>query len=173
MSIAHFDSASEIHVNEESYLPSWELLKAKLLDLKKNNASIVFTNGCFDLVHTGHIHCLKEAKRLGTILVIGLNDDESVRRYKGPTRPIKPLFDRAIVLAAIRYVDFVVSFSEDTPKQLIEFLAPCIDVLVKGVDYINKPVAGGESVLKSGGKIVAIGWKNQHSTTTLTQRLKS
>lgn len=173
MSLAVCQNSTGFFKNEINYISEWEVLREKLRELKQEKKVIVFTNGCFDLLHAGHIHCLKEAKKYGDILIVGLNSDASVKLLKGPHRPIKPLFDRANVLAAIRYVDFVIIFNEETPQFLLEFLAPYIDVLVKGVDYVNRVVAGGESVLKSGGKIVAIGWKNEHSTTTLTQRLNS
>jgi D-beta-D-heptose 7-phosphate kinase/D-beta-D-heptose 1-phosphate adenosyltransferase len=153
----------------EKYYSEWNKLKNELDVLRKEKKRIVFTNGCFDLLHSGHIHCLKEAKKHGDILVVALNTDESTKRLKGNSRPIKPLRERAHVMAAIGVVDFVTSFKEDTPANIIEFLKP--DIITKGVDYIGKKITGDDIVKKYGGKTVRIGWKNDHSTTTLVQKI--
>src|SRR5690349_12944237 len=108
----------------------FEKIKTDLASIKSQNKKIVFTNGCFDLLHVGHVRYLQEAKKLGDILVIGVNSDASVRRLKGPTRPVQSENDRAEILAALGCVDFTVIFTEDTPKNLIETVAP--DILVKG-----------------------------------------
>ncbi len=153
----------------EKYYPEWNKLKEELSLLRKEKKRIIFTNGCFDLLHAGHIHCLKEAKKLGDVLIVALNTDESTQRLKGKSRPIKPLRERAHVMAAIGVVDFVTHFDEDTPARIIEFLKP--DIITKGVDYVGKKVTGDDIIKKYGGKTVRIGWKNEHSTTTLAQKL--
>ncbi|MEO0141581.1 MAG: D-glycero-beta-D-manno-heptose 1-phosphate adenylyltransferase [candidate division WOR-3 bacterium] len=130
---------------------------------------IVFTNGCFDIVHPGHIHLLRTAKSLGDVLLVGLNDDGSVRRLKGPERPINPLEARAEVLSAIRYVDHVIPFSEDTPLELIEAIRP--DVLVKGGDWREDEIVGAEFVRSRGGEVVIVPYLEGYSTTGLLQKL--
>jgi len=119
--------------------------------LRKAGYKIVFTNGCFDIIHRGHVELLKFARSLGDVLVVGLNDDESVRRLKGKNRPINTLEDRAFVLLSIRWVDFVVPFSEDTPERIIREISP--DVLVKGGDYRIEDIAGADFVLSRGGRV--------------------
>src|SRR5262249_60221274 len=113
-------------------------------------AGVVFTNGCFDLLHPGHVRYLETARALGALLVVGLNDDASVRRLKGPGRPILHLEERTEVLAALAAVDHVVVFSEDTPRALIEILEP--DVMVKGADWAPDDIVGRDSVLGPGGR---------------------
>lgn len=132
---------------------------------------IVFTNGCFDLLHPGHIDYLAEARALGDRLVIGLNDDASIRRLKGAFRPINPLHDRACMLAALRSVDMVVAFSDDTPLQLIKALKP--DVLVKGGDYEPENIVGAREVRQYGGTVIIVPFKVGHSTTSLIQRIRA
>ena len=115
-------------------------LKKRLIALRRQGRSIAFTNGCFDLMHVGHVSYLQKAKKDDRILIVGLNSDKSVRRIKGPSRPICPQKSRAAVLAALACVDFVVVFNEDTPYALIKAIQP--DVLVKGADYKGKEVVG-------------------------------
>jgi D-beta-D-heptose 7-phosphate kinase/D-beta-D-heptose 1-phosphate adenosyltransferase len=110
--------------------------------LKKEGKKVVFTNGCFDILHVGHVKYLQEAKSYGDVLIVGLNSDSSVRELKGPTRPVNSEADRAYILAALESVDFVVLFSEETPHDLIKNIAP--DILVKGGDYEGKVVVGAE-----------------------------
>lgn len=138
-------------------------------DLRRKGKTVVFTNGCFDLIHPGHIHLLAEAKALGDILFVGLNDDESVKRLKGPTRPINSLEDRAKILSAIRYVDHVVPFSEDTPLNLIKAIAP--DILVKGGDWREEEIAGAGFVKAKGGKVVIVPYLDGYSTTYLLRKM--
>lgn len=109
---------------------------------RKENKKIVFTNGCFDIIHSGHIKSLKYAKSCGDILIVGLNSDSSIKKIKGPNRPINKFKDRATVLSAIRYVDYVIGFKEKTPYNLIKSIKP--DVLVKGGDYSLKEIVGRE-----------------------------
>ncbi len=136
---------------------------------KQQQQSIIFTNGCFDLLHPGHIDYLEKAKALGDRLIIGLNDDDSIRRLKGNNRPVNPLADRAAMLAALRAVDMVVPFSEDTPLKLIFTLQP--DVLVKGGDYRANDIVGAREVRQYGGRVVIMPFIDGHSTTGLIQRI--
>ena len=128
------------------------------------------TNGCFDLIHPGHIRYLQQAAALGDVLVVAVNDDDSVRRLKGASRPLNTVGDRMAVLAALEAIDFVVPFTEDTPERVIEVLAP--DVLVKGGDYTVEQIAGHESVLQRGGEVRILDFFAGHSTTGLIERLQ-
>jgi len=131
--------------------------------------SVGFTNGCFDLLHAGHLHSLANAKKQCNKLVVALNSDESVKALKGPHRPVQDQHTRAQVLCALRMVDAVVVFNEDTPAKLIEMLLP--NVMFKGADYRNKEVAGAKAVLDAGGKVVLIDLLEGHSTTTTVKKL--
>jgi len=132
---------------------------------------IVFTNGCFDLLHPGHIDYLEKTRALGDVLIVGLNDDDSIRRLKGDSRPINPLPDRAIMMAALKYVDMVVPFSEDAPLNLINLLMP--DVLVKGGDYNLDEIIGAKEVRAHGGDVVALPFVAGHSSSALIERIKT
>ncbi len=131
---------------------------------------LVFTNGCFDILHPGHVRYLQAAKALGDILIVGLNDDASVRRLKGAGRPLNSLVDRTYLLAALKPVDLVVPFSEDTPLELILALRP--DVLVKGGDYVPDEMVGAEEVRSWGGRVTTIPFIDGHSTTSLIGRIR-
>ena len=131
---------------------------------------VVFTNGVFDLLHPGHVDVLVAARELGDRLVVGVNSDASVRRLKGPERPIRSEAERAIVLAALECVDAVVVFDEDTPLELIEALLP--DVLVKGGDYTVDTIVGSAIVRERGGSVVVIPLTPGHSTTRTVERLR-
>jgi len=133
--------------------------------LKRSGKKAVFTNGCFDLIHAGHIASLEKARSLGDFLFLGLNSDASVRRLKGPARPVSKAADRAIVLAALAAVDAVIVFSQDTPRELIKALRP--DVLAKGADYRNAAVAGAEFA----GRVALIPLLKGRSTTALVRKL--
>ena len=140
------------------------------LDLERSAGwRIVFTNGCFDLLHRGHVHYLEAARRLGERLVVGLNSDASVTRIKGPQRPINPQSDRAEVLAALACVDLVVIFDEDDPLRLITCLRP--DVLVKGADWQKEKIVGADLVLAAGGRVETIAVVPEVSTTMLIDRI--
>lgn len=139
-------------------------------ELKKKGKKIVFTNGCFDLIHVGHIHSFREAKKFGDILVVALNSDSSVRALKGKGRPFVPETERAEVLAAIRYVDYVVIFEELDPLSIISELKP--DVLVKGEDWAEGHIVGQELVEKRGGKVIRIPLVKGVSTTKLIRRIR-
>ena len=136
---------------------------------KLNSEKIVMTNGCFDILHAGHITYLEEAKLLGDRLLVAVNDDVSVSRLKGPKRPINSLDDRLKVLNGLVSVDWVISFSEDTPVRLIKDLKP--DVLVKGGDYQLSEIIGGQEVLANGGKIKALSYKEGFSTSAIIEKL--
>lgn len=137
---------------------------------RNNGNRIVFTNGCFDLLHPGHIDYLDKAAGLGNKLIIGLNDDDSIRRLKGDTRPINPLQDRAIMLAALRAVALVVPFPEDTPLRLITALRP--DVLVKGGDYRPDDIVGASVVRQNGGEVIVMPFLEGYSSSKLIQRIQ-
>lgn len=137
---------------------------------KSRGETIVFTNGCFDILHLGHVDYLEEARRRGDRLVIGLNTDESVRRLKGPSRPLNEEYSRGRILAALAFVDAVTYFDEDTPYQLIEALQP--DILVKGSDYLAENVVGADIVLDKGGKVETIQLVEGYSTTQLVEKIK-
>jgi D-beta-D-heptose 7-phosphate kinase/D-beta-D-heptose 1-phosphate adenosyltransferase len=131
---------------------------------------VVFTNGCFDLLHPGHIDYLTKARALGDVLIIGLNDDDSIRRLKGSGRPINPLADRAIMLAALKSVDLVIPFPENTPLKLITTLMP--NILVKGSDYEPDDIIGAEEVRANGGKAIVMPFIDGHSTSSLIKRIQ-
>lgn len=135
--------------------------------LRRAGKTAVFTNGCFDLLHAGHIYSLEKARSLGDFLFLGLNSDASVRRLKGPSRPINKAGDRALVLAALAAVDAVVVFGEETPLKLIKALRP--DVLVKGADYRNGTVVGAEFA----GRVALVPLLKGRSTTNLASKLAS
>ncbi len=137
---------------------------------RKRGEKIVFTNGCFDLLHQGHVTYLNFCRGQGDVVVVGLNADASVRRLKGPTRPVNEAESRARVLAALSDVDYVTVFTEDTPEKLIRKVAP--DVLVKGEDWSGKKVAGADAVEKRGGKVVFAPFVQGKSTTSLIERIK-
>jgi D-beta-D-heptose 7-phosphate kinase/D-beta-D-heptose 1-phosphate adenosyltransferase len=139
--------------------------------LRQTGRRLVFTNGCFDLLHRGHIEYLTEARALGDALVVGVNDDASVRRLKGPGRPLVEATDRAAVVAALAAVDRVVLFPEDTPAALIAALVP--DVLAKGGDYALDAIVGRETVEAAGGRVVRIPFRAGYSTTALLERLRA
>ena len=129
---------------------------------------IVFTNGCFDLLHVGHVRYLQEAKSLGDILIVGLNTDKSVQKLKGPTRPIQNENDRMEILAGFACVDFVTLFDEDTPLELIRFVKP--QVLVKGGDWKPEQIVGSDFVLSQGGSVKSLQFVQGKSTTSLVAK---
>ena len=131
---------------------------------------IVFTNGVFDLLHPGHVRYLQDARALGDLLVVGINADESVRRNKGPNRPINPQHERAEVLAALACVDAVVVFSEDTPAEIIRLVQP--DILVKGADWAADAIVGRDTVEARGGQVVRIPVEEGYSTTAIIERIR-
>lgn len=148
---------------------SLKKLLNELAILKKKKKKIVFTNGCFDIVHAGHVRYLKKARSLGDCLVIGMNSDSSVKTIKGERRPIVPENERAEVLGGLSCVDYVVKFNDPTPLKLIEAIRP--DILAKGADWAAKDIAGGDIVRKNGGKIRRITLVKGRSTTNIIKRI--
>ncbi len=141
------------------------------LESKRKDKKVVFTNGCFDLIHAGHVDYLQKAKALGDLLVVGMNSDSSVRRIKGEKRPILSQELRMAVLDSLKPVDYVVLFEEDTPLRLIEAIKP--DILVKGGDWSLEKIVGREFVESYGGKVVTIPFEYDISTTKIVERILS
>ena len=164
-------------VNDE-YMPNGSNNIRKLITINELsefhqnhlNQKIVFTNGCFDILHFGHVDYLSKAKELGDILVVGLNSDESVKRLKGDGRPINPEWERARILCALECVDYVVVFNDDTPLELIKLVQP--DVLVKGGDYVDKEIVGGKEVEGYGGIVTLLPYIDGKSTTNIIERIQ-
>jgi D-beta-D-heptose 7-phosphate kinase/D-beta-D-heptose 1-phosphate adenosyltransferase len=146
-------------------------LVALVAEAKARGERVVLTNGCFDILHAGHVSYLEEAKSCGDRLIVAVNDDDSVRRLKGASRPVNSLADRMAVLAGLASVDWVVPFSEDTPAELVAKVVP--DVLVKGGDYRVEQIAGGDIVLKNGGEVRVLGFKPGRSTSALIDALRN
>lgn len=142
------------------------LLRKKLKD---ENKKVVFTNGCFDIMHSGHIDYLTKAKELGDVLFIGLNSDSSIKRIKGEKRPIIQQDERAIMLAALKAVDYVVFFNEDTPFEIISSLVP--DILVKGADWSIENIVGRDIVEGAGGEVKAIKFVTNQSTSNIIKTI--
>ena len=147
-----------------------ELIQATARE-KRGGRRVVFTNGCFDLLHPGHVRCLAEARALGDVLVVAVNSDRSVRGNKGPERPLVNERDRAEVIAALASVDYVTIFDEPTPRELISRVLP--SVLVKGADWALDQVAGREEVEAAGGRVVSIPLASGYSTTNIVQRIRN
>ncbi|MEI7490175.1 MAG: D-glycero-beta-D-manno-heptose 1-phosphate adenylyltransferase [Bacteroidota bacterium] len=142
---------------------TWEAMKRQLAMWRFQDKKIVFTNGCFDILHLGHIELLGKARALGNILIVGLNSDESIHRIKGIHRPVNSHHARAFTLASLLFVDAVVMFEEDTPYELIKLIQP--DVLVKGKDYDGQEIVGSDIVKARGGEVVTIELTRGYSTT--------
>jgi len=137
---------------------------------QKEGQKVVFTNGCFDLLHLGHVDYLEKARNLGDKLVLGLNTDSSVSRFKGPERPLQDQNSRARVLASMQFIDLVVFFDEDTPQNLISELIP--NILVKGSDYLAENIVGADVVKKNGGEVKTIDFVPGYSTTRIVEKIK-
>lgn len=144
--------------------------KQIVAEWKAAGEKIVFTNGCFDIIHKGHVSYLSKARDLGTKLILGLNTDESVKRLKGENRPVKELESRALTVASFEYIDLVVPFSDDTPLKVISTLLP--DVLVKGGDYKIADIVGAKEVTANGGSVQTIDFVDGFSTTNYFKKLK-
>lgn len=157
-----------------------EIIASKIVDLhtakqqlnifKLKNQQVVFTNGCFDLLHTGHIHLINEAANFGNKLIVAINSDASVKRLKGADRPIQSEQSRALIVASMAYVDHVIIFEEDTPLELIKELQP--DVLVKGGDYELENIVGAAEVIANGGRVEIVPIQEGFSTTNIIEQLK-
>jgi len=167
-------SAKELNrattLNHLSNIMDEEQLQLAVEVARTKGEKIVFTNGCFDILHAGHVHYLEQAKKLGNRLVVAVNDDASVKRLKGDDRPINEIAKRMAVLAGLNSVDWVISFSEDTPEELINKLLP--DVLVKGGDWRPKEIVGSKAVLKNGGEVKSLSFVDGCSTTAVIDQIK-
>jgi rfaE bifunctional protein nucleotidyltransferase chain/domain len=146
-------------------------LQAAIKSAKAEGRRVVFTNGCFDIIHPGHVAYLEDAAACGDLLVVGINTDKSVKRLKGSERPINPEGDRALLLAGLGSVDFVTLFAEDTPLELINTLRP--DVLVKGGDWPVEQIVGHEAVLDGGGRVFSLPFREGYSTTRIIDKIKA
>lgn len=166
----HADELRGFLTAGDKYVPDVFQLAAQIAVFRRRNQKVVFTNGCFDILHRGHINYLSQAKALGDVLIVGLNSDDSVRRLKGPSRPINRLEDRARVLAALSCVDHIVAFDEDTPEQLIRAIQP--DIFVKGGDYTRETLPEAGLVESLGGKIEILPYLEDHSTTGIIERIR-
>ncbi len=140
-------------------------------NLKAEKRSVVFTNGCFDIIHRGHVEYLNEAKSLGDFLVVGLNSDSSVKKLKGSGRPVVGEIDRAFVLSSLKPVDCVIIFGEETPYELIKFVRP--DFLVKGGDWKKEDIVGSDVVEEYGGKVISLKFVDSYSSTGLINKIKT
>lgn len=149
---------------------SWTEIEPQLASVR-NQRKVVFTNGCFDLLHVGHVRYLKQAKSRGDLLVVGLNTDASVKKLKGPTRPIQNENDRAEILASLGCVDFVVLFDQETPLELIKKVQP--DLLVKGGDWKPSQIVGSDFVMSYGGKVESLQFVDGKSTTNIIAKSKT
>lgn len=142
-----------------------------MTELRSQGKTVVFTNGCFDILHIGHVSYLEAAKKLGDVLIVGVNSDDSVRRLKGASRPVNSELDRAALLSALRAVDYACIFEEDTPLNLITLLRP--DILVKGGDYTPETIVGGDIVRGHGGSVVVLPFVEGKSTSLIIERINA
>ncbi|HEX6436394.1 MAG TPA: D-glycero-beta-D-manno-heptose 1-phosphate adenylyltransferase [Candidatus Binatia bacterium] len=150
-------------------LKSLEQIKAIVLGARSNGKRIAFTNGCFDLLHRGHVHVLREARACADLLIVGINSDESVKQIKGPTRPVLPELDRCELLGAMEMVDFVILFNDPDPYNLIAAIRP--DVLVKGGDWNSGKIIGADLVEEAGGSVMVVPYIKGFSTTEIIERI--
>jgi len=158
----------EKRVRGSKILPLEALVKVRR-EFRQRGLKVVFTNGCFDILHAGHIRLFREAKKQGDVLMVALNDDESVRRLKGPSRPVFPLEERWEMLEAIEDIDYLTSFGEDSPQRIIAALLP--DVLAKGGDWKPEEVIGRKEVEAAGGRVVIVPYKKGHSSSSLIRKI--
>lgn len=154
---------SKIYFNRES-------LKTKLQGLKNEGEKVTFSNGCFDILHKGHVDYLSKASDLSEIFVIGVNTDESIKRLKGEERPLQVLESRLSIMASLFFVDFVIPFDEDTPLELIKTILP--NYLVKGDDYKAEDIVGYDIVTQNGGEVITIELTQGYSTTSIVEQIK-
>tara|TARA_B100000941_G_C28352322_1_gene472508 strand:+ start:250 stop:714 length:465 start_codon:yes stop_codon:yes gene_type:complete len=148
---------------------NWDTLDSTLVSINKEK--IVFTNGCFDILHPGHIHILDQAKSYGDILIVGLNSDESIKKLKGPKRPKVSQKDRLRILSSIKFVDYAILFEEDTPLKLIKKIKP--NILVKGGDYNSDDIVGSEFVKSNGGEIKIVQLLEGYSSSSLIDKFEN
>lgn len=160
----------KIEKDSTSRVLTWPETEAFVRSARAAGKRVVFTNGVFDLLHPGHVRYLQHARRLGEVLIVGLNADASVSRNKGPGKPITPEAERAEVLAALECVDAVVVFEEDTPAEIVRLVQP--DILVKGADWPADQIVGRDTVENRGGKVVLVPTEAGHSTTAIVERIR-
>lgn len=158
-------------MNTQGKIIGIDHLKAEIRRHRRSGKKIAFTNGCFDILHLGHVRYLEKAKKKGRVLIIGLNNDRSVRRIKGPQRPIQNQRARAVVLAALACVDYVILFHEETPYKLISALKP--DILIKGADWKGRGVVGRDIVVKNKGRVELIAFEPGFSTSKIIKKIKA
>ena len=161
------------HASSESVadkIKTVDEIAAIATEAKKNGRRVVFTNGCFDLLHRGHVHILRQAKAAGDLLIVGMNSDSSVKSIKGPARPVLPEIDRVELIAAMEMVDYVVLFDEPDPYQLIATIKP--NVLAKGGDWSSDKIVGADIVERDGGRVAVIPYLKGFSTTEIIERIR-
>jgi rfaE bifunctional protein nucleotidyltransferase chain/domain len=156
--------------NQPERVLTWEQTAAFVSAVRLADRRIVFTNGVFDLLHPGHVRYLQHARSLGDLLIVGLNADASVRRNKGPDRPITAEHERAELLAALECVDAVVIFEQDTPAEIVRLIQP--DILVKGADWPADQIVGRDTVEARGGRVVLVPVEQGHSTSAILRRIR-
>ncbi|MPZ75710.1 MAG: D-glycero-beta-D-manno-heptose 1-phosphate adenylyltransferase [Deltaproteobacteria bacterium] len=152
-------------------LKSLEEVKAIAAQARKDGKTVVFTNGCFDLLHRGHVYILRQAKASGDLLIVAINSDKSVKQIKGPMRPIMPETDRSELIAAMEMVDYVVLFDEPDPYKVISAIRP--NVLAKGGDWSTEKIIGSDIVREDGGQVAVIPYLEAFSTTAIIERIKN
>ncbi|MDD5582460.1 MAG: D-glycero-beta-D-manno-heptose 1-phosphate adenylyltransferase [Candidatus Marinimicrobia bacterium] len=157
-------------VNHDPLKERWIRAREIVQTWQKKGELVVFTNGCFDILHVGHVRYLQAAANLGNHLVIGLNTDESIRRLKGPGRPFQNEKDREEILMALAYVDLVVPFSQETPLEIITWLKP--DILVKGGDYTPETIVGAREIVTWGGKVITLPYYEGKSTSDILKKIE-
>jgi D-beta-D-heptose 7-phosphate kinase/D-beta-D-heptose 1-phosphate adenosyltransferase len=170
VSVSELVQAHHAELNMNSSVVSEEWLAKSVSLLRQRGEKVVMTNGCFDILHAGHVQYLQRARELGDYLVVAVNSDESVRQLKGETRPVNDVDQRMTLLAALACVDWVVTFSEETPKRLYANVLP--NVIVKGGDYTPEQVVGGDSVIEKGGEVVIIDFLDGVSTSNIIKKIK-
>ncbi|MCR6642375.1 MAG: D-glycero-beta-D-manno-heptose 1-phosphate adenylyltransferase [Sporocytophaga sp.] len=152
-------------------IQTWDSIIPEVKSWKERGEKVVFTNGCFDILHLGHADYLEKSRSLGDRLIVGVNTDASVKKLKGPERPVNPEYARARLLAALEFVDAVILFDEDTPFELISHVIP--DILVKGNDYTIENIVGADIVMKHGGEVKTISLVDGFSTTGIIGKIKT
>ncbi|QHT68154.1 D-glycero-beta-D-manno-heptose 1-phosphate adenylyltransferase [Rhodocytophaga rosea] len=158
-------------MSSDAKIVDWQTATQVVSQWKQQKLSIVFTNGCFDIIHIGHVDYLEKARALGDKLILGLNSDSSVRNIKGEKRPVVSEYARARVMAALSFVDAVVLFDEDTPLRLIQTIKP--DILVKGDDYMLENIVGADFVIENGGSVKTVPLVKGFSTSAIIQKIKN
>jgi D-beta-D-heptose 7-phosphate kinase/D-beta-D-heptose 1-phosphate adenosyltransferase len=163
--VVHAAELDSVHRGLSPKVVDWAGAKKLVQSAQQQGKQVVFTNGCFDILHAGHLSCLERSRQLGDLLIVGLNSDASVRALKGPSRPVISHDHRAALLAGLACVDVVVVFDEERPEALVRHLAP--DILVKGSDYSPEQIAGADFVIRHGGKVVTLPLVPGLSTTSI------